>query len=103
MDIQKELKQIIANEDEKYYKVLFEEEGITKEDLDLVDLRWFSPVIPFKGCDPVDVTETMGGDYIVPGCPVNPVPSEILKVMRYRYLISRSSITYFKKYEDTTR
>lgn len=83
------LKQILANESEKYFNVLFEEEGITKEDLEMVDLNIrFSPVLISKDSRPVEVTKTIGGDYIVPGYPINPVPAEILKVMRYRYLTS---------------
>lgn len=102
-EVEKGLKEIVSNHEDNHYKILFDEEGITKEDLELVDLRWFSPVIPFNNCHPVEVTQTRGGDYIVPGYPIQPVPADVLKVMRYRYLISRSSITYFKKYEDTTR
>ena len=89
MKTEKDLKEIITSHDNNYYKVLFEEEGITKEDLKLVDLRWFSPVIPFKGGRPVEVTETIGGHYIVPGYPAHSVPKEMLTIMRYRYLANR--------------
>lgn len=70
-------------------------EGITKDDLDLVMLDInFSPVIALCGesiRDAVEVTETIGGKYVVHhGLITNPVAADELKVMRYRYLISRS-------------
>lgn len=41
---------------------LLAEEGITKENLELVDLEIeFSPVIPVKGGDPMEVIELEGG------------------------------------------
>lgn len=87
------LKKCVENEREKYYQQLFEEEGISKEDLDMVDLDiGFSPVLPFRGDKyPAEVIETIGGDYIVHGHPFNPVSAEMLKVMRYRYLSNRKN------------
>lgn len=91
MEEKSTLQNIVDSEKEKYYQQLFEEEGISKEDLELVDLGIaFSPVLPFRiDKYPVEVTETIGGDYIVHGHPFNPVSPEMLKVMRYRYLTNR--------------
>jgi hypothetical protein len=75
----------------KIYWEQLAEEGITKEDLKMVDLEiGCTPVIPFKGDDPVDAVETMGLGYqVIHPLVSNPVTPEELKVMRYRYLISR--------------
>jgi hypothetical protein len=74
---------------------ILKEEGITKEDLELVDLDIeFSPVIPYKGASPCEVTETMGEKYIVHGV-INgsqTVGVEMLTIMRYRFLINRPRI-----------
>lgn len=75
-----------------FYKELEESEGITKEDLELVDFDIaFTPVIQFKGGHPVEVTETVGGNYIIHGEFPMTVNSEQLKVMRYRYLSNRNN------------
>jgi hypothetical protein len=77
---------------DQYYQELEQEEGITKADLTLVDLSIaFSPVIQFKGSRPVEVTETIGGNYIVHGELPQTVDAEMLKVMRYRYLSNRTN------------
>lgn len=71
---------------------LLAEEGITKEDLELVDLEiGFSPVIPIRGGKPMEVIELEGGNYRVPECPIVGlnISPESLTVMRYRYLINR--------------
>lgn len=63
-------------------------EGIDKESVNLVMLDIaFTPVTPFEGCEPVEVIETQGGNYIVKD-PTGwrTVTPEVLKVMRYRYL-----------------
>lgn len=74
---------------EIYWKELEKEEGITKSDIDLVDLEIaFSPVTPFKGSRPMEVIELENGMYRIPDCPeagIN-ISAEALKVMRYRYL-----------------
>ncbi len=65
------------------------EEGIEKDDIELVDLDIaFSPVTPMKGEDPCEATETVGGKYIVhhPLYSSVAVTAEALKVMRFRYL-----------------
>lgn len=71
---------------------LLKEEGITKEDLELVDLDIeYSPVIPIKGSEPMEVIKLEGGQYRVPDCPfvgLN-ISAEELTVMRFRYLINR--------------
>lgn len=79
---------------EKIKWKLLAEEGITKDDLDLVMLEiQFTPVIAIRGesiKDAVEVTETVGGKYLVHHPLINGAVSEDeLKVMRYRYLISR--------------
>ncbi len=70
------------------------EEGITEQDLQLVDLNIeYSPVIPIKGSRPMEVIKLEGGQYRVPDCPavgLNISP-ENLTVMRYRYLINRNN------------
>ena len=78
----------------RMWEQLEREEGITKEDLQLVDLDiGFSPVIPFKGDNPCEVMEsTTPGKYII----VHPlvqgaITAEELKIMRYRYLINRKN------------
>lgn len=73
---------------EQAYWAELEKEGITKDHVDLVMLDIaFSPVIPMKGEDSCEVTETIGGKYIVHH-PMftNPVSADQLKVMRFRYL-----------------
>ncbi len=71
---------------------LLKEEGITKADLELVDLNIeHSPVIPIKGSKPMECIKLEDGMYRVPGCEMvglNLSESEV-KVMRYRYLINR--------------
>jgi hypothetical protein len=77
---------------EKIYADLLAEEGITKEDLDFVDLEiGFSPVIPVKGGSPTEAIETIGGKYLLPNFPIfrHAISAEELKVMRYRYLSNR--------------
>lgn len=71
---------------------LLAEEGITKEDLTLVDLEIeFSPVIPVRNGSPCEVIQTIGGGYLIPNHPVfrGAISKEELIVMRYRYLINR--------------
>ncbi len=71
---------------------LLSEEGISKEDLELVDLSIaFTPVIPMKGDKAYEVIETVGGSYLIVNHPIinYSIPAELLKVMRYRYLIKR--------------
>ena len=71
---------------------ILKEEGITKEDVDLVILDIaFTPVIPCKGDDPFDVIETTGGKYLISNHPIfnQPISADELKVMRYRYLTSK--------------
>jgi hypothetical protein len=79
---------------EKIKFALLEEEGITKEDLDLVDLDIeFSPVIPIRGGSPMEVIKLEGGMYRVPDCLIvglNITPEE-LTIMRYRFLINRTN------------
>ena len=67
------------------------EEGITKADLDLIDLDIaFSPVIPIRNGTPTEAIETIGGKYLLPNFPLfgYAISKEQLTVMRYRYLIS---------------
>jgi len=77
---------------DKIITELLLEEGITKEDLELVDLEiGYSPVVPFKGSRPMEVIKLEGGFYRIPECPfvgLNITP-ESLTIMRYRYLINR--------------
>lgn len=71
---------------------LLAEEGISKDDLDLVDLDiQFSPVIPCKGDSPCEVIETNGGKYLLVNHPIfrHAISADELKVMRYRYLTNR--------------
>lgn len=75
---------------EKLYWDELKKEGIEKEDVEFVDLDIaFSPVTPMQGAEACEVTETMGGKYIVhhPLYMDRAVSAEILKVMRYRYLM----------------
>ena len=71
---------------------LLSEEGITKKDLELVDLDIeFSPVIPIKGSGPMEAIKLQGGKYRVPNClfvGLN-LSKEEITIMRYRYLINR--------------
>lgn len=72
---------------------MLSQEGITKEDLELVDLDiQFSPVIPCIGDNPCEVIETIGDDYLLVNHPMfqHAISADSLKVMRYRYLISRN-------------
>ena len=69
---------------------LKKEEGITKEDLEVIDLDIaYSPVVPIKGESPCNVTKTIGGKYLVRHflCP-EAISEDALKVMRYRFLTS---------------
>jgi len=74
---------------------LLEDEGITKEDLELVDLDIeYSPVIAIRGenfCDAVEAITCTGGQKYLVKHPLVPeaVDAETLKIMRYRYLTSR--------------
>jgi len=71
---------------------LLNEEGITKEGLEMVDLDIeFSPVITIKGSRPMEVIELDGGFYRVPDCPITHlnISKEELTIMRYRFLINR--------------
>lgn len=84
------MEEILKIVKDSFYIKLEEEEGITQKDLGLVDLSVaFSPVIQFKGDRPVEVTETIGGKYIVHGQMPQTVDAEMLTVMRYRYLSDR--------------
>lgn len=76
-----------------FWDTLKDEEGITPEDLEMIDLDIeFSPVIQFKGGKPVEVTEATGkGQYIVNGMIPQTVGELMLKVMRYRYLSNRNN------------
>lgn len=68
------------------------EEGITKEDLELVDLKIeFSPVIAIRGGSPMEVIELEGGFYRIPDCLMVGLnlSKEEITIMRYRYLINR--------------
>lgn len=75
---------------EELWEKLKEEEGITKKDVEMVDLDIaFSPVTPYKGASSCDViTKTIGGDYIIDG-PMGKetISPELLRIMRYRYLV----------------
>jgi len=67
-------------------------EGITKEDLELVDLDiGYSPVIPIKGGQPMEAIRLESGKFRVPECPIVGlnISEEELTIMRYRYLNSR--------------
>ncbi len=76
----------------QFFKELEESEGISESDLELVNLEiGFSPVIQLKGGNPVEVTETIGGGYIVHGEMPMTVDVETLKIMRYRYLSNRKN------------
>ena len=70
-----------------YWKELAEE-GITKDDIELIDLDIaFEPVTPIKGASPCEVIETIGGKYLVNHpLSADAVTEEELKVMRFRYL-----------------
>ena len=85
----------IKNNLTQMYWSLLADEGITKEDLELVDLDIsFSPVIPVRGGEPMDVEELADGRYRIPDCPeigLN-ITKERLTVMRYRYLINRPKL-----------
>ncbi len=73
---------------------LLKEEGITKEDLELVDLDIeFSPVIPVRNGSPTEVIETIGGKFLLPDFPLiqGAISREELTIMRYRYLINRKN------------
>lgn len=86
------MKDVLKIVQEEFYSQLEQEEGITKKDLELVDLSIaFSPVIQFNGDKPVEVTETIGGKYIVHGQIPQTVDAEMLTVMRYRFLINRTN------------
>jgi hypothetical protein len=68
------------------------EEGITKEDLEMVDLDIeYSPVIPMRGGEPMEAIKLEDNKYRVPDCEflgLN-LSVEQIKIMRYRYLINR--------------
>lgn len=71
---------------------LLAEEGITKEDLELVDLDInFSPVIPIRGGSPMEVEKLENNKYRVPDCLMVGLnlSEEQISIMRYRYLINR--------------
>lgn len=72
---------------------LLAEEGITKEDLDLVMLHiQFTPVMPCRNDPPFEVVKTVGGKYLIVNHPIfrDAVSADELTVMRYRYLMSRN-------------
>ena len=76
---------------------LLKEEGITKEDVELVDLEIeFSPVIPIKGSKPTEPIKLEGGKSIVPDCPLVGLnlSKEEITIMRYRYLINRHLVRW---------
>lgn len=81
----------IINDLEQVYWDQLKEEGIEKEDLEMVDLEInFSPVIPYRNSkDPMEAIELMGGNYAIPGTPFTNVTPDQLKVMRFRYLMNR--------------
>ena len=82
----KELDKIITD--------LLADEGITREDLELVDLDFgYSPVIPVKGMRPMEAIKLEGGNYRVPECPMVGlnISPEQLTVIRYRYLMNRNN------------
>lgn len=77
---------------EKIKWKLLADEGISRENLDLVDLSiQFSPVIPCKGDRPYEAIETNGGKYLLVNHPIfkHAISADELKAMRYRYLINR--------------
>ena len=90
----------IADPENPFDKIvwdLLKDEGITKDDLELVDLDiGFSPVIPIEGSDPCEViSKTIGGLYIIDHPVFNYAVSELsLKIMRYRYLTNRRNPFY---------
>lgn len=83
---------------EKITEEILMEEGISKDDLELVDLNIeFSPVIPVKGGSPMEVVKLKDGFYRIPDFPqagLN-ITEESLKVMRYRFLINRPKINFY--------
>lgn len=87
------MKNILTGLEEQFWKELEESEGITKEDIEFVDLEiGFSPVLQFKNSKyPAEVTETIGGNYIVHGEMLQTVDPTTLKIMRYRYLSNRKN------------
>lgn len=80
---------------EKIYWDNLKEEGITKEDLELVDLAIaYSPVIAMRGEkfeDAVEAIPCVGSKTYLIKHPIftNAVDEETLKIMRYRYLVNR--------------
>lgn len=82
------LKNIMQTLENEAWKEL-NKEGITKEDLELVDLDIaYEPVTPFEGADPCGVSPAEGGGYIVyhPLLQHRKVSEEELKIMRFRFL-----------------
>lgn len=76
----------------KINEELLKDEGISVNDLELVDLEIaFSPVIPVKGGRPTEVIETIGEKYILLDFPLisYAISKEELTVMRYRFLMNR--------------
>lgn len=85
---------LVFNEMEKN---LLAEEGITEDDLSLVDLDIeYTPVIPIRGAQPMEAVKLRGGNYAVPECPLvgTSISPKALTVMRYRYLTSRDRFRY---------
>lgn len=89
-----DLNKILSDIVDKEFWGPLKEEGIEKDDLELVDLTIeYSPVQMNKDSPPVEIKahETRGGDWIVEGYPFNPVSETLLKVWRYRYLMNRKN------------
>lgn len=64
-------------------------EGITKDDLELIDLDLgYSPATPIKGSGPMEVIKLENNKYRIPDCPIVGlnISEQRLKVMRFRYL-----------------
>lgn len=73
-----------------------EEEGITQDILDAVDLDIeYSPVIPFRGDKPWEVEKLRNNRYWIRDHPLitSPISEDELKVMRCRFLLARKPVT----------
>ncbi len=74
---------------ENLYWDELKKEGITKDDVELVDLDIaFSPVTPFINGSPEEVIKLNGGKYRIPNClelGLN-ISADVIRVMRFRYL-----------------
>lgn len=82
-------------------KILWEqlgEEGITKDIVEQVMLDIaYSPVIPIRGGSPIEIRKSPNGQYYMPSeqCPslYKKVNENEVRIMRCRYLLSRSNRT----------